>query len=119
MNAVAEHFPTFANFGTRLSAVNYRRIARRCLVFFAAVTFVGATGSGAFWNYQRCTQTAMSMERMGGCMAARIYISPDDITPGDREWVRWYALMKSKYRAAAWQPWLLLIPDPAEPVSKR
>jgi hypothetical protein len=115
LESVAKHFPTFANFGTWLSAVNYRRIACRCLVFLAVVSGVGATGSGAFWNHQRCTQTADSMERMGGCMAARIYINPDEMTPGDREWVRWYALMKSKYRAAAWQPWLLLVPDPDEP----
>ena len=44
MKALAEHFPTFANFGTWLSAVNYRRIARRCLVFLAVVAVVDRSG---------------------------------------------------------------------------
>lgn len=109
MKAVAEHFPTFDLVRTRLSAVNYRRIARRCFISLAVV----ASGSGAVWNYLRCMSTADSMERMGGCLAARL--DPGNMTSGEWKWVRWSAVMESKYRTAAWQPWLLLIPDPAEP----
>jgi hypothetical protein len=69
LKAVAEHFPTFVRFRTRLSptfvrfrtrlsAVNYRRIARRCLVSLTVVAVVGASVFGAVWNYQRCMGTA-------------------------------------------------------------
>lgn len=112
MKAVAAHFPTFANFWARLSAVNYRRIARRCLVFLAVVAVVGAASSGAFCNYQRCMQTAFSMELGGGCLVAR---KGGNLTPREREWVRWCTRMESKYRTAAWVPLLLLVPDPAKP----
>lgn len=113
MKAVAEHFPTFDRVRTRPSALNYRRFARRCFVSLAVVAVVVASGSGAVWNYLRCMNTANSMERMGGCLAARL--DPDNMTSGEWKWVRWCAVMESKYRTAAWQPWLLLVPDPAEP----
>ena len=74
---------------------------------------VVASGSGAVWNYLRCMRTADSMERMGGCLAARL--GPSNMTPGEWEWVRWSAAMESKYRTTAWQPWQLLVPDPSGP----
>lgn len=119
MKAVAKHFPTFAHFRTRLAVVttrlavvNYRPITRRCLVFLAVMVVVVGLGAGAFWNHQRCRHIAFDMELMGGCLDAR---GGGNMTSGNREWVRWCKRMESKYRMAAWQPWLLLVPDPVEP----
>jgi hypothetical protein len=133
LKTVAEHFPTFVHFRSRLcavilhfrsrvSAVNYRRIARRCLVFLAVVTVVGATVA-IFRRHLALRQRAAYHEKIENlvtasvgepALAARWLKAAPQVRANAAIRDR-HARLKEKYRRAARYPWLPVGPDPPEP----
>jgi hypothetical protein len=133
LKTVAEHFPTFVHFrtrlsavflqfGSRLSAVNYRRIARRCLVFLAVVTVVGATVA-LFRRHLALRQRAAYHEKNENLVTATVgELALAARWPKAAAQVRAnaairdrHARLKEKYWRAARYPWLPVRPDPPEP----
>ncbi len=119
----ARHFPTVAYWWSWLCAVNYRRLRRKLLAAagaLAALAVFGLCVLAAVWNYQKCMFVVFRIEYMGshvvyGIDGRRLERGP--LTPKERRVAEWYEAKARKYRRAAWQPWLLLLPDPRRPES--
>ena len=69
-------------------------------------------------NYNNCMDISHSHQTIGGHLW--LYLERDrlrghSVAPEARRRAEWYVAMARKYRWAAWQPWLLLLPDPPNP----
>ena len=117
----ARHFPTFAYGWSWLCAVDYRRLRRTLLVAVGALVELAVfclCVLAAAWNYRNCMFAADRIEYMGshvvyGIDGRRLEFGP--LNPKERRVAEWYQAKARKYRSAAWQPWLLLLPDPRRP----
>ncbi len=90
------------------------------MVALAVVALLCMSVFAGIWNYQRCMGIANSLERIGGHIVygkdGRL-LDGRPMSPKEERVARWYEAMVQKFEMAAWQPWLLLVPDPPKPNS--
>jgi hypothetical protein len=96
-----------------------RFTVRRVMVAVAIVALVLGVSIEGPRHYTRCKYMLDSFERIGahlGIASKRDFADDPEYGEQLARLADWYFVMADRYRRAAWQPWILLWPDPPEPL---